>query len=154
MKKRILLISATAFTLWFLYGAYRGITDIETGESLPSVDWLPEEATNVSFYRSYLNTAYEFDISEHGFRDWSRWELEEIVEPVRIPRYLEYSTPPPQEPSDPTSEEIEAFIMEQKNRSATIKSGLYYGYLQGNGGGIWVGYDRESGRAFYKSAPR
>ncbi len=154
MKKRILLISATVFAVWFFFGAYRGLTDIEIGESVSRVDWLPEEATNVSFYRSYMNTAYEFDISERGFRDWSRWELEEITEPVRIPRYLAYSTPPAQEPRDPTSEEIEAFAWEQSNRAATIKNGLYYGYLQDNGGGIWVGYDRESGRAFYKSAPR
>lgn len=154
MQKRILVISAIAFAVWFFYGAYRGFTDIETGESLASVDWLPEDATNVSFYRSYLNTAYEFDISERGFRDWSRWELEEITEPVRIPRYLAYSTPPPQEPRDPTIDEIEAFALEYSKRGATIKNGLYYGYLQDNGGGIWVGYDRESGRAYYKSAPR
>ena len=154
MKKRILLLSATAFAIWFFYGAYRGLTDIETGESLETVDWLPEEATNVSFYRSYMNTAYEFDISEQGFRDWSRWELEEITEPVQIPRYLAYSTPLPKEPTDPTREEIEELALEYSKRGVTIKNGLYYGYLQNNGGGVWVGYDRGAGRAYYKSAPR
>ena len=154
MKKRIFVITAIALVSWFFYGAYRGFTYAETGISIASVDWLPETSSNVSFYRSYLNTAYEFDISERGFRDWSRWELEEISEPVRIPRFLEYSTAPPQEPDNPTREEIEALVLEYSKRRVTIRNGLYYGYLQDNGGGILVGYDRESERAYYKSAPR
>lgn len=154
MKKRILVISIIAFAIWFFYGAYRGFTDIESGESQASVDWLPEDATNVSFYRSYLNTAYEFDISEQGFRDWSHWELEEISEPVGFSRYLTFSTPRPQEPDSPTRAEIEALALEYSKRGVTIRNGLYYGYLQDNGGGVWVGYDRESGRAYFQSAPR
>lgn len=71
MKKRLLFTSLIAFSLWLCYAAYRDFTDIESGELLASVDWLPKEATNVSFYRSYFATAYGFAISEHGFRDWS-----------------------------------------------------------------------------------
>ncbi len=154
MNKRLIIILTVAFAIWFFYSAYRGYTDVEVGESLPCVSWLPNHATNVSFYRSYLNTAYEFDISENRFREWSRWNLAEIVEPVQISRYLAFSTPRPQEVANPTGAEIEKFALEYSRRSVTIRSGLYFGHLQDNGGGVWVGYDRETGRAYYYSAPR
>ncbi|WP_145208236.1 hypothetical protein [Planctomycetes bacterium TBK1r] len=154
MKKRFFIVAFIAFAIWFVYGAYRGLTDVEIGESLQSVDWLPDAATNVSYYRSYLNTAYEFDISEREFREWSRWDLTEITKPVQISRYLAFSTTLPEEPSNPTRAEIEALALAIAKRGVTIRDGLYCGYLQGNGGGVWVGYDRDSGRAYYQSAPR
>jgi hypothetical protein len=101
-----------------------------------------------------MNTAYEFDISESGFRDWSRWDVTEIEEPVGLSRYLAFSTPSPIEPQNPTTEQMEAFALEYSRRSVTIHNGLYYGHTQNNGGGVWVGYDRTSGRAYYQSAPR
>ncbi len=154
MKKRFFIVAFISFAIWFVYGAYRNLTDVEIGESLQSVGWLPDAATNVSYYRSYLNTAYEFDISEREFREWSRWDLTEITKPVQISRYLAFSTTLPEEPSNPTRAEIEALALAIAKRGVTIRDGLYYGYLQGNGGGVWVGYDRDSGRAYYRSAPR
>ena len=154
MKKRLLIVLAFVCAIWFVYSAYRGFTETETGELLARVDWLPEEATNVSFYRSYLNTAYEFDISERRFREWSRWKLEEIVDPVHVPRYLAFSTPIPQEPDNASNAEMDALAMEYAKRGVTIRDGLYYRYMQDNGGGVWVSYDRRSGRGYFYAAPR
>lgn len=43
----------------------------EIAEGVYSVEWLPTEATNINYYRSYGFTAYEFQISETGFRKWA-----------------------------------------------------------------------------------
>ena len=153
--RRLLLSTAViAFAFWFVRSAYLGFTEIETAESVESVDWLPASATNISYYRSYMNTAYEFDIDESGFRKWSRWDVAEITEPVGLSRYLAFSTPAPQEPANPTEEKQIAFTNAYYNRGVTITDGLYYGNTQTNGGGVWVGYDRGKGRAYYQSAPR
>jgi len=153
--RRLLLVTALiAFAIWFLRSAYVGLTQVEIAESVASVDWLPDAATNVSYYRSYVNTAYEFDIDEHGFRDWSRWNVAEITEPVQLSRYLSFATPPPQEPVNTTEAEQIAFANAYYSRGVTIRDGLYYGNTQSNGGGVWVAYDRRAGRAYYQSAPR
>lgn len=152
--RRLLIYTALiAFAIWFIRNADFGFTQVEAGTSLPSVDWLPNEASNVSYCRSYLNTAYEFDINETAFRDWSRWELSEIAEPVQISRYLASSKPSPQEPPNSTLKQLNAINVAMAERGATVRDGLYYAYVQDNGGGIWVGYDRQSGRAYYQSAP-
>lgn len=153
--KRLLIYTALiALAIWLVRGAYLGFTQVESGEVVASVDWLPKSASNVSYYRSYMNTAYEFDIDEADFLKWSRWGGAEITEPVRLRRYLAFSTPPPPEPSSPTNDEMVAFAIEYGRRGVTIRDGLYYGYLQTNSGGVWVGYNRSSGRAYYHSAPR
>lgn len=153
--RRLLLFTALiACATWFVRSAYLGLTQIDTAESVASVDWLPVSATNVSYYRSYMNTAYEFDIDEAGFRDWSRWDVAEITAPVGLSRYLAFSTPPPPEPLNATEEEQTAFLNAYYKRSVKISNGLYYGHSQSNGGGVWVGYDRRTGRAYYQSAPR
>ncbi len=153
--RRLLIFTALiAFAIWFFRSVYIGLTQIETAESVASVDWLPDSATNVSYYRSYLNTAYEFDIDESEFRKWSRWDITEITEPVQMSRYLAFSKPRPQEPVNPTEEEQIAFTSENHERGITIRNGLYYGHTQRNGGGVWVAYDRQTGRAYFRSAPR
>lgn len=153
--RRILACTAlAAVAIWFVHGVHLGLTQVETGESLPSVNWLPDSASNVSFYRSYMNTAYEFDIDEESFRQWARWDIAEIEEPVGLSRYLRFSTPRPQEPPNPTQQQLEKLAQEYSRRGVTIRNGLYYGYTQDNGGGVWVAYDRSAGRAYFQSAPR
>jgi len=72
--KRLLIYTALiALAIWLVRGAYLGFTQVESGEVVASVDWLPKSASNVSYYRSYMNTAYEFDIDEADFLKWSRW---------------------------------------------------------------------------------
>lgn len=153
---RSLLICTALFALgvWFVRSAYLGFTQVETAEAVKSVDWLPATASNVSYFCSYMNTAYEFDIDEAGFRQWASWEVAEISEPVRLARYLAFSSPRPVEPANPTKEEWEAFAVENGRRGITIVDGLYYGETLDNGGGVWVAYDRRSGRAYFQSAPR
>ena len=111
----------------------------EIGENVKTVKWLPTEATNISYYQTYSNTAYEFDISESGFKKWAeRWALQPIKEPRKIERY--------------------SYFIENKNPSlayATITNGLYYyKYDQSDCGSVHVVYDSGNGRAYFKMNPR
>ena len=154
IKKLLVITAGIAFAVWFVHSAYVGVTAIETGENVSFVDWLPETASNVSFYRSYMYTAYEFDITESEFIKWSSWDLAEISDPVSLARYKLLDTEIPDLGSNPSDDDVEAFMTARAEQTATIDDGLYYGYLQDNGGGVWAGYDRKRGRAFYQSAPR
>ena len=153
--KRLLIVTAIiAFAVWFVRSAYVGLTQVETAENVEAVDWLPDSASNVSYYRSYMATAYEFDTTETEFVSWSRWGTSEIEDPVTITRYKRFAYEAPSFPPNASGGDAQDFEVALAEQSAIIDNGLYYGYLQGNGGGVWVGYDRELGRAFYYSAPR
>lgn len=163
-RKTILaLVAAVLAVVLLLWGAYRGFTEVTSGEHLETVDWLPSEASDVSYYRSYLFTAYEFDISEEGFLKWaSDWEVKPVQAPYTIRRYssalnrLPYPGDRDRRMSDPTdveefSEAMRAWEAEQR---ATITTGYWYERVQRNGGGVWVAYDRDRKRAYYVSTPR
>jgi hypothetical protein len=149
LKHLLIFVTVVACGLAFLRAAYIGLTHVETGENVEHVKWLPKSASNVSYLRSYSFTAFEFDISESDFMDWSGWKLQQISGPVRITRYC-FSNHADFGPN-PSPEEIEAW--ENRNQ-ALITDGLYYEHRQSNGGGVRVGYDRDKGRAFFQSSPR
>lgn len=52
------------------YLSYVMMFQYELGENVRRVDWLPPTATRVCWYRSYLNTAVEFDMPEEDFLAW------------------------------------------------------------------------------------
>src|SRR5687768_14859438 len=90
--KRFLLIAVLLTGLALLaWTTYRGFTDVESGEHVARVSWLPESATDVSFFRSYSWTAYEFTIPEQDFLRWAAdkgWDVKENKgEPRTIARY-------------------------------------------------------------------
>ena len=69
------------FGLWFGLCAWLDSSP-EIGEDIPHVDWLPNSATNVSFYKSGSFTAYEFNISEPSFSEFAKaksWNIKEIT---------------------------------------------------------------------------
>lgn len=147
----LLLFLAVLLGWWASFDFSR----VEEGENVRSVNWLPGSASNVSFFKSYLYTAYEFDIPEPEFIKWSGWKLTTITQPVHVSRYcfFKVNTLPSPAPNA-TNEEWEAFEKTRSTAIATITNGLYFEYLHGNGGGVRVAYDRDRGRAFFWSSPR
>ena len=143
-----------AFVFKFVRSIHLELTRVETGECVSSVPWLPDTASNVSYYRTYMNTAYEFDMEEDDFRDWSRWELKEISDPITVRRYLSFSSPPPAVASNLPADELSRRADQPLRRSVRVTDGLCHVFVQDNGGGIWLAYDRRKGRAYYRSAPR
>jgi hypothetical protein len=146
----------------FLYFAYLGLVTVEKGENVPSVEWLPPSASNVSFYHSYSWTAYEFDIDEQGFLKWAEeWPVAKLTggRVVTVPRYLRMVLEWPKDPIGPESEaEAEARFQVQGRYQASVKKeirrGYYYERRDSNGGGVVVGYDLDAGRAYFQSSPR
>ena len=118
----------------------------DTGEHIPRADWLPESASDISFYRSYSHTAYEFKISERDLLKWAdRWSFQEIEKPVRIHRYLYFLKRP---------EDFGSY--EEYHRECTIEvpEGLISVRRQRNGGGHTAVYDRKTGYAYVQTSPR
>lgn len=164
--KRYLPFAILAGVALFLWKAYEGFTTVESGEHVARVSWLPEAATDVSFYRSYSFTAYEFTIPEAAFLEWANdrgWKIAKIEgEPRSISRYHRGLDDVPH-PEEPRPDEKSRAVWEAYNagvdkwRDATIKTithSYYYEWRQTDGGGVSVVYDLDTGRAYFQSNPR
>ena len=154
MKKRntiLIVIAVLVFnpiTLLVLsFGiVHRSNTHPETGENVPSVAWLPQTATNISYYKTYSWTAYEFDTDEKTFRSWAaKRKLKEINDIKRIERYSYWNFI--------KMHSTDSWSVESQHVAA-IKAGLYDEVRQDNGGGYKVGFDREHQRAYFQANPR
>ncbi len=144
--------------------AYPVIRPPEIAEGLASVDWLPVEATDVNYCRSYGFTAFEFKISEAGFREWAATaaypprseyvkyqpvtDVSELEEDrfFRIRRYNSYDAGGPVRPKD-YEEHLRATTIE-------IKNGLWGEMRLASAGGYSIGYDRDTGTAYWQWNPR
>ena len=106
------------------------------GEHVPSVSWLPKEAGDVSFYKSYSWTAYEFDIGEAAYRRWAGGRAPvPIDKPQRILRYLSRAR-------------------DNGDVEAVVPKGYYFLRQWSNGGQWHIVYDSERHRAYYHYSPR
>jgi hypothetical protein len=142
LRSLLLIVTVIAGGLAILRGAYVALTHFELAENVLAVDWLPPSASNVSYYKSYSCTAYEFNIPESDFRSWAWWELKEITGPVEVRRYSFFAKGQHGLRPDPFDD------------VAVVSNGLYYEARQSNGGGVSVAYDRAATRAFFQSNPR
>ncbi len=166
--KAVLIIVAVIFlspiilgVLW-LGGASWSNSHPSMGENVPRVNWLPAAASNVSFYKTYSFTAYEFDIPEAGFitlgqeRNWRLSEIESKGCQVRTYRMgggMREKYPPPT--SDLSTEaQIAEYRRQQEVIEPTVTNGLAYQVRQRNGGGITAVYDRTKKRAYVQTNPR
>jgi len=122
----------------------------EIGMNEKKVSWLPDAATNVSYYKSYSFTAYEFDISEEDFKKWAwKWDVKKIDKPVKVGRYTRRTLLMPDDPDEVEYDEYQNEVW------AKIKVGYYYTTPpRGNGGGTSVAYNLFTGRAYFYSTPR
>jgi hypothetical protein len=127
------------------------MTRFETAENVANVDWLPQSASNVSYYRSYRFTAYEFDMAETDFKRWTPYEVKPIDSPVKVARYWLISRGYSDLGPNPKRAEWEAW---EASAYATISDGLYYSHRRSDGGGVDVAFDRRKGRVFFQTNPR
>lgn len=136
----VFLNPISLFVLWIL-GIGWSNSHPDTGANARRVSWLPSEASNISYYRTYSWTAFEFDIDEKAFKKWAhRWDIKSIRNEERIPRYSYYKQPYEKRNS--------------KEHLAVVRNGLYASCKQSNGGGCHVVYDREKHKAYFQSNPR
>ncbi|MFW5874225.1 MAG: hypothetical protein ACOCVJ_02355, partial [Verrucomicrobiota bacterium] len=63
------------------------------GENLPSVSWLPDYASNISYYRSNQLQVYEFDASPENFKRWAEsrgMTVRRLLKEKVLSRYAAY----------------------------------------------------------------
>ena len=147
IRALLIVVTIVACILAFLRAGFVQLTHFESGENVAHVDWLPQAASNVSFYRSVQFTAYEFDISEVEFSRWSQWINEPITKPFRLKRYNYRTLESPEPGPNSTAAEVERWKEENESRLATISSGL-----SAEHGQVSVAYDRSQGRAYYSKS--
>ena len=131
----ICLLPCLCGPIWIACGLWSNAHP-DLGENAKSVSWLPKEATNISYYKTYSYTAYEFDISGTGFRNWaSQWPLKPIDSLQKIERY--------------------SFLQHGKlDTCAEIEHGLYHYMAWEDGGRMHVVYDSDHKRAYFQCNPR
>ena len=137
----ILLIPVLMFALWAGLTWYSNAHP-DFGEHVAHVDWLPDEASDVSFFISYSYTAYEFKISEAVFVEevCGKWTFNEITGPENISRYnfkLEYA-----------GDALNAHGV------AMVTNGVSARCIQPDGGGYHAVYDRDTGTGYVQTNPR
>lgn len=137
-------VTAAGFVAFFGWTAFGDRS--ETGFHCPSVPWLPQSASDISFYRnSNIGNvqAYEFQISRPDFEALARergWNVKPMKQEVSIIRYTQCL------PS--------AHIQRTEPFHAMSSSGLFYEDRRPNGGGISVLYDDVKSMAYVFSSNR
>lgn len=135
-----------ALPLWFSLVCYSHAHP-DYGESLPEYKWRGQILHNASYFQTYSITLLEGEISQEQFllmAEKAHWKLSEISAPQRISQRARAQIRRFEGcPEDPENDEM-----------LTIKSGIKANYIQSNGGGYHVWFDRESSRLYYLSTPR
>ena len=146
LKSVIIFIGASLLVFAGGY-AYSSIKpQYKYGENVESVSWLPESASNISYYIHYWHTAYEFDISKEDFMKWVKSKYDapiKIKTPVKINRYNRFDL----------SNKI-PYITIDYSKMYKINTGYMYEDLFPNGGCVRIIFDSENSRAYYESWPR
>lgn len=128
----ILTIGGISYLIWVYMP--------ENGEHLDSVKWLPEQASDVCFYRSsFTGECYEYNFPEEKFREmYVKENPQEITKPVKMARYTKMV-----EGKDPR----EYFV--------TVESGLYaekeFQSRDGMPFYVQIAYDRKTKRVYVYS---
>lgn len=151
LKRLLTVVGLVSVVFALMWAAFSLARAGDRGENVASVSWLPATASNVSYYRSYLFTVYEFDISEVEFVRWSKWPVSEISEPIEVTRYNCFDTPDFGPNPNPAQRRVINEAIDQS--SAKVANGLYYLDIADDGGGIHLAFDRDKGRAYFMRSP-
>lgn len=122
----------------------------DRGENLAQVDWLPETASDISYYRTYNLKVSEFSMNESDFRKWaSDSDLKEIKDRQEIRRFSwwDYQKTRPKQYD-------ETYFREEQNHIAIVTNGLFSSYRQSDGGGNYTVFDRDKNRVYFESNRR
>lgn len=149
-----LLLPFALILLWLSASCYSNAHP-EFGEHVDHVSWLPDGATDASYYQSYSFTAAEFKISENDFKNNtnSSWVFTEIVKPETIERYNYFPESDRYYKSHPDFDS-KAYDEFQKRINATVTNGIVAQKRQSNGGGYHAVYDRDTGIGYIQTNPR
>ncbi|MEM8866988.1 MAG: hypothetical protein AAGC73_01845 [Verrucomicrobiota bacterium] len=124
------------------------------GENLDSVKWLPEVASDVSYYQSAQINVYEFNVNETDFLKWAELNgmtARRLATQESISRYKAYmvADESKQQKSNPTDGEIT--VEEFTEWQSAINAKFSLGFIaRNNQTGAKVIFDSETERAYYE----
>ena len=153
MRKLIILGILVVVIIVINVIIYSG-SDFEIGENLHAVDWLPDSATKISYYKDDRFFVFEFSIDDSEFFRWVEDKnliIEELGQkPLTITRYRFY-TDIPMENFENLSEE-ELYLKWESMTKATITDGYSLESSDSDGSNnISGGYDSSDNRVYYIS---
>jgi len=126
------------------------------GENLKTVGWLPDYATDVSYYRSKQVLVYEFSVSQEDFKCWAEdrgMSVQRLVAAETLSRYKAYLSAEEDENTDKAVEEptLDDIGLAQDPSRIRIDSGFF---AQGGGKTPAVAaYDLATHKAYYEQLP-
>lgn len=123
------------------------------GENVPTVSWLPNYASDISYYRSKQVRVYEFRIKAEDFRTWARqngMSVQRVTTPETLSRYKAYFPAPETETTESESAEIartiEGFQEWQNQISITVDAGIV---ARGSNQDVAI-YDNNTNKAYFE----
>ncbi len=124
------------------------------GENVPKVSWLPNYATDISFYRSKQVQVYEFQINADDFRIWagqSGMTIQRITAPETLSRYKAYLPTPEGASGEPMTPDgsirLEQFQNWQDQISITVENGMI---ASGEGRAVAI-YCADTQKAYFQN---
>lgn len=123
------------------------------GENVPSVSWLPDTASNVSYYRSKQVKVFEFSIAPDNFKNWAEQNgmtIQRVTTTEILSRYKAYVPTPSGESSEPVTPDgsvtVEQFEDWQNQISISVESGMI---ANGEDNSVAI-YDVKTKKAYYE----
>ncbi|WP_269526131.1 hypothetical protein [Coraliomargarita parva] len=125
----------------------------EYGEDMESVNWLPEYASMVSFYRSSQVQVYEFKVSASNFKRWAESQgmvVRRLAGKEILSRYKAYIPTDLSESGNPAKTDgnfsPEDFSVWQNAISISLSEGL----IAESDAGAYALYDPQTGKAYFE----
>lgn len=123
------------------------------GENLESVGWLPDFASDISYYRSKQVQVFEFRVGSENFKRWAEsrgMKVQRLVSQEIVSRYKAYIPTPAGKSSEPATPggviSVEQFEAWQNDISAKIATGLI---AEGADDAIAI-YDKKAQKAYFE----
>lgn len=154
IKTLLVVLAVIAFAVWSVLDV-REKFSVSTGENLKRVNWLPSSASNISYYRNYHFTAYQFEMSESEFVNWCPKTLAEIEKPISISTWKTRLIDFPKPDSNTTAAQFDAMIDKYDSETTVVvKRGLFYEHWADNGGCSIYVFDRTNSMGYHQWSPR
>ena len=151
-RKALLLLCFILLCLPFAALFYLG-SQPTYGKNEASVDWLPESASNISYYRSKQISVFEFDISGVNFKRWAEgrgMRVRRLAENTSISRFNAYIPAESRVPETSDDASGEAPSVEFNAWQSAISARIERGLIAEGSDGAKAVFDGSANKAYFE----
>lgn len=123
------------------------------GENLKSVNWLPDTASNISFYRSKQIQVYEFTMDFESFQAWAgsqALDIRQLTNEQIISRYKAYLPTPKNKQASPPPTDGNLVSIEFQDWQSKISAKVSDGFIIRGKDDIRILYDKTAQRVYFE----